>query len=311
MKKTKQKAATKTAKSNKKKWIFLGVGVAAVGALSYFGWTYFKSRKEETETPVNALPDFSAHLPPKPANTSTYTPPKTTTYSTASSTQTSSGFPLKKGSRGEKVKQLQLALIAAHGKSILPTYGADGDFGTETVNALKKLSLPLIIDETTFNVLVKTASVNPADLAKKLYDATQSKSFTSATTLLKTIKSTADYSAVSEAFKKYNINGVSQTLVNGMLNTFTTESQKQELRLIFAGMGLKYNGEKWTLSGFGAEQLLITRIPTRIWVNPRESVAVPKKMVLGRLIESRSNHTLFENEGQYFIVESSHVDFYR
>ena len=42
-------------------------------------------------------------------------------------------FPLKKGSKGELVKQLQLAL----GVDKLPRFGADGDFGTETLNALK------------------------------------------------------------------------------------------------------------------------------------------------------------------------------
>jgi hypothetical protein len=44
-----------------------------------------------------------------------------------------STFPLKKGSKGALVKKLQLAL----GVDKLPKFGADGDFGTETLNALK------------------------------------------------------------------------------------------------------------------------------------------------------------------------------
>ena len=44
-----------------------------------------------------------------------------------------STFPLKKGSKGALVKNLQLAL----GVDKLPKFGADGDFGTETLNALK------------------------------------------------------------------------------------------------------------------------------------------------------------------------------
>jgi hypothetical protein len=47
---------------------------------------------------------------------------------------TTSGFPLKKGSKGSLVQRLQLAL----GKDKLPKFGIDGDFGTETLNALKK-----------------------------------------------------------------------------------------------------------------------------------------------------------------------------
>jgi hypothetical protein len=57
-----------------------------------------------------------------------------TTSGGGSSTNTpSTEFPLKKGSKGALVKRLQLAL----GKDKLPKFGADGDFGTETQNAVK------------------------------------------------------------------------------------------------------------------------------------------------------------------------------
>jgi len=46
---------------------------------------------------------------------------------------TQAEFPLKKGSKGALVQRLQLAL----GKDKLPKFGADGDFGTETQNAVK------------------------------------------------------------------------------------------------------------------------------------------------------------------------------
>src|SRR3954471_13371467 len=117
MKKGKQKAGKRT---SRRKWIFLGVGVAAAGALSYFGWTYYNSKKQEAESEAAQLPDFSAYLPPKPAS-NPYTAPKATTTQSA----TADAFPLKKGSKGDKVKKLQEALIAANGKSILPKYGAD------------------------------------------------------------------------------------------------------------------------------------------------------------------------------------------
>ena len=50
----------------------------------------------------------------------------------------SSGFPLKKGSKGAKVKELQIYLLRIDAKS-LPKFGADGDFGSETESALKKI----------------------------------------------------------------------------------------------------------------------------------------------------------------------------
>jgi hypothetical protein len=56
------------------------------------------------------------------------------TSSGGGSTNTpSTEFPLKKGSKGALVTRLQLAL----GKDKLPKFGADGDFGTETQNAVK------------------------------------------------------------------------------------------------------------------------------------------------------------------------------
>jgi hypothetical protein len=47
-------------------------------------------------------------------------------------------FPLKKGSFGEKVKELQRALLK-YDSNALPNYGVDGDFGSETENALFRI----------------------------------------------------------------------------------------------------------------------------------------------------------------------------
>lgn len=47
-------------------------------------------------------------------------------------------FPLKRGSRGELVRKLQVAILAYDAK-LLPKFGADGDFGSETENAVLKI----------------------------------------------------------------------------------------------------------------------------------------------------------------------------
>lgn len=47
-------------------------------------------------------------------------------------------FPLKKGSTGQKVTELQQAILAVSPNS-LPKYGADGDYGSETESAVKAL----------------------------------------------------------------------------------------------------------------------------------------------------------------------------
>jgi hypothetical protein len=46
-------------------------------------------------------------------------------------------FPIKKGSKGEKVRELQTILVGINPSS-LPKYGVDGDFGSETESALFK-----------------------------------------------------------------------------------------------------------------------------------------------------------------------------
>lgn len=289
----------KPKKSNGKKWLLIGLGVAATGALSYFGWQYWKKKKEESSTPENDAPDFST------ADTSSYTPrPK-------AAPQRNDDFPLKKGSKGENVRALQQALISKLGKDALGKAGADGDFGSKTEAALKKAGLPIAIDETTFNVLTKGSSPDPTATATQFYAAATKKDFAKTISLLKTLRNTSDYKMVSDEFVNYRIGGVRQTLVNGLLNSFSDEKQKQAIRLAFSNMGLKYDGSKWSLSGIDEANILITLRPTRVWKSPKESVSVPANMVLGKEVAKRGNYTLFQNHNQYFLVQSPNVGYYR
>ena len=50
---------------------------------------------------------------------------------------TSQDFPIKKGSKGDKVKEIQQILVSIDANA-LPKYGIDGDFGSETESALFK-----------------------------------------------------------------------------------------------------------------------------------------------------------------------------
>lgn len=54
-------------------------------------------------------------------------------------------FPMKKGSRGAKVKELQQAILS-YDSSLLPKFKDDSDFGTETENAVLKLLNKKTID---------------------------------------------------------------------------------------------------------------------------------------------------------------------
>ncbi|MCC7303468.1 MAG: hypothetical protein IT233_12585 [Bacteroidia bacterium] len=298
-------------KRNFKKAILIGLGVAVTAVGGFFGWKAITKKKQEpTDQEDETL-----------APQTTFTPTKTSSQSQSSYVPTppvkKDDFPLKKGSKGERVKTLQLALIAKHGKTILPKYGADGDFGSEVQAALTKLNLPIVVDESTFTVLTQIPTEDPATLAKKLYEAATAKSFSSALDSLKKIKSTSEYSAVSDKFKEYRISsGVRKTLVTGMLDTFKSASEQDAIRLEFLRMGLKYDGAKWsipTLSGNDQGKFLITVEPAElIDLKAKIKVKVPVKTVVGHFIASKNNYTLFKTleKNKKLIVKSKSVIFY-
>ena len=313
------------------------LAVGAAGVLGYFGWEYYKKKKGtgSAYTPnssANYLPsadtghksksnssDTTKHttkkkifkpLPAHDNSGSSYSESDSTGHSNSSEGETSSDFPLKKGSKGSKVQKMQQALISKYGSSILPKYGADGDFGSETAKALKKEGLPAIINESAYNVIVGggsgSTSGNTATIAEGLHNAAQSDNFNTALNLLKKIDSKEGYEQVNTAFEDYRLGGVRQTLVNGMMNTFTNDDQKQKIRYEFLRMGLQYDGNKWSLSGFDGLSV-VTKIPTTVWINATETVKVPAKMVLGNQVGKRLDFTLFENNGKYFLVKTAAV----
>jgi len=318
--KTKNKSKSKTkasSKQQKKKIIVASLAVGAAGILGYFGWQYLKKKKEakkngDLDEVLKTNNVTSAVYNPEPV----YSKPKSVTkpavtntaYTTSASIIDKNAFPLKKGSKGSNVRLLQAALIVKHGKTILPRYGADGDFGTETLNALKKIGLPTTVTESTFNVLVQETKIDPSALGKDLYNATLSKNFSKAIALLRQIQTTEDYKTASETFKLNRINNVRQTIVNGLLNTFTTDTQKQQIKFEFLRMGLQFDGNKWSLSGFDGRPI-VTEESTTVWINAMEGVKVPAKMVLGNEVSRRLDYTLFENNGKYFLVNTKSVNY--
>jgi len=79
------------------------------------------------------------YLMPKKDKSPPAPPPKKdeTNTTTTTTTPVSTAFPLKKGSRGSLVRQVQTLLIKLDSKN-LPKFGADGSFGSETEAALQK-----------------------------------------------------------------------------------------------------------------------------------------------------------------------------
>lgn len=333
MKETRNKKQNTTDKNKKLKQILLvGVGLTATGVASYFGWQYLKKAKEQGKKPSSFEPQADPIPEYKPTNT--YTPPPSnnntyTDYGSGKDTnkvkdiadnvynvynsipkKDKTAFPLKKGSKGDKVRQLQQALIAQHGASILPKYGADGDFGSEMANALKKLNYPTKVTESLFNVITSSKGANTNSLAKQLVKALSQHDFPKVISLLQQIKSVSEYTTTSDEFKTMRVNGgVRQTLVNGCLNAFLDSKQKQTIRMEFLRMGLKFDGKKWTLSGLDetAFEQLITIRPTNVWIDAFNHTQVQRNTILGRPLAKRLDLILFENNGQHFMVRAGDV----
>jgi len=308
--------------------------IGALGVLGYLGWRYVRGRRSKNNTNLDELllkplpggtsqPGGST-IPPLqmdplpggfPIPDATMTPPVSDSKggSRKRAGSTREGFPLRRGSKGDNVRILQEALIRKYGANILPKYGADGSFGAEMVAALRKLKMPGTISETFFNVLTQSTGSNSAStgtdlsaLSGKLYNATMRRDFATVLSLLGNIKSSADYTTVSNGFQQYRINGVRQTLVNGLLNVFSADSQKQQLRLAFATIGLQYDGNRWAISGLNGPPI-ITVIPTKIWVTPTMAVDVPARMLLGQEVARRLQYVLFANGGRHFLVHQNSI----
>ena len=235
----------------------------------------------------------------------------------------SSGFPLRVGSQGSLVKQLQQALLAKYGDSLLPKYGADGSFGTETVTALKSKGLPTVINQTTFNQLVSDSPAlpvntqdskaelhpsiqQPIDIAKNLWLQANNKNLEGILTELQKINTVKDYVVTNALFKTLYLRGVRQTIVNACLSSFPDEASKQQIRNELLRIGLKNNNNKWSLSGLQDE--IITNRVTSIHSLDGLSLAVPANTLLGTFLGSNDDVTAFSSmDNETLYVPTNHI----
>jgi hypothetical protein len=301
--------------NNKRKTILIGLGVLGTGVAGFFGWHYWSNKKKAKQEEENSTQSDSTNFNIPAPKQNNYLPPKTTPKTTPSRNDE---FPLQKGSKGAKVKALQEALISKYGKSIMPKYGADGDFGSELTNALKKLNISESIDESTYNVLTQGNIIEPTTISKKLHDSATAKNISQVVSTMKGMKNTDDYSAVSNDFKaNYLINGVHQTLVNGMLNSFSDEKQKQQIRLEFLRMGLKYDGKKWALAGLGdiptGKEIISTEKTTAYTAKGNGRIIIPENIVLGKKEFTLNGWVYFYpfKSMTLFKVKKEHIKIYK
>jgi hypothetical protein len=245
----------------------------------------------------------------------------------------------KYGADGSWGKEMDTALVSKGMKTNIDqtTYTdyITGNFGSNaSANSTPKTTASTFTsDLKTF--LVPTWIVDPkVALGYKLFDAAKAKNLTATLGFLKSLNSVTDYTSASKGFQLrpwkaevsttwYGAPTVSAarfTLVNGLLNAFTSQSDKHQLRAEFRRMGLKESVKNsdpaaydstWSLSGLGkAHRNIRTTMKALISDGFNVRVEVPARTILGQWLSSGNGFTRFRTvDGRDMYVRSNAVTF--
>jgi hypothetical protein len=288
------------------KAFFYGIGALAVGGAIYYTAKTILQKKEDPDA-----------LEPETAAVTTIK--KSAKKLPAGNDE----FPLKYGSMGLRVRQLQTALQRILGEAVMSQYTkVDGDFRDGTEGALKAAKLPTVIDETTFNrltagVLVPTLA-NPQQIGTKLYEAAKEKNFDAVIAHLRMLNSVADYSAANNSFKGLQLFSVAKSIVTYLLDDAfaSNAASKEALRTEFLRIGLKSSASdpihqegKWSLSGIRRFKDLITLVDTYVVFGDKH-IPVTKNTILGEETAISNGMTYFKAIDQKeYAAPTAHIKY--
>lgn len=302
-----KKASNKSSVNGKKVFIY-ALALGAVGGAVYLTHEYLKRKKNIEKRPDDASDNSDTII----INNTLPASYRTSSTSTSSGSSSRDSFPLKRGSRGQRVLQLQQALASILGASVMNANGGvDGVFGAGTSNALKQAGYSEVINETLFNTIIEraglrtgagTSAYDPKTLARDLYKSAQVKNLEDVLVLLKRIRSASEYSSVSEHYKKLGF--ISRTVVTDLLDYAfkTNEGAKQLIRNEFLRMGLKVDASgKWSvptaqagLSGRLYKDLITLR-DTLVIDSRSNRIPVRKNTILGEEFKIANGMTWFRS----------------
>lgn len=315
-----------------KKYVLIGIG--AVTGIALAGFFIYRHSQQNAITEDSGEDELDNALKTTDNSHSVPQQPQVTNSSGSSSYQTTdSTFPLRAGSRGKLVVELQNALIRAYCKSALPKYGADGSWGKEVTKALIDHQHPTVITEADLTkiknlpacggggildttkpptpVSIVVTAANAGATATALYAAIKANSFSTVVPLLQRMKSPADYKLVGDLFKQIPWDGLRRfTLVTAVFTTFIGADQKKTLTDIFKGIGLKLDPKtgNWSnpLSGINAN--VETTEATVIWDGNGVELEVPAHTLLGEKLSQEMDIIRFRTaDGWDMYVLAEHV----
>lgn len=262
----KSKAEQERQAKLRQRYIIYGIGAGAVLGGGYLLFNYLQDRKLMNQgnglTVNNIVPTLS---PIRSTGIPAPTIPSLPRI----------GFPLRKGSRGNLVKELQSGLLRLGGSaasairstSIRPDGTPDGVFGNGTERALRAAGFATVINEATFNQITRDSSAGSSSssdssgatsskqIADELIAGANSSNLFGVLNALKKMSNTADYLSVKSHIANRRVKGVRvSSPVTALLSVAfkSNEAAKVKIRAEFRRMGLKQNSRGiWTLSGLG------------------------------------------------------------
>lgn len=296
-KKPKSKPTAQTKSMGKKRGVkpakvfIYALALAALGGGGYLVYDRVKRKKavEQNQLPSDNNSDTIIINNSLPTSISSFT--------SKMLSSASDSFPLKRGSKGTRVTALQQAL-----SKTTPSILIDGQFGPQTAAALKNAGYPEIVEEALFDKITggskNTVQVvfNPSSLALILYSAAQSKNISQVLSVLKQLKSVAEYSAVNEYYKKQGF--ISKTIVNDLLEYAfkSNEASKVQIRNEFLRIGLKVSSTgTWSLQGLRLYKDLITIRETVVTDSRNNRIPVRRNTILGDELEVANGMTWFKS----------------
>jgi peptidoglycan hydrolase-like protein with peptidoglycan-binding domain len=273
-----------------------GLALAALGGGGYLLYNRVRRNKNANDE-TSSIADTEYIPGDSPSGNPTTATASVSKTKTLLPSKSNDDFPLKKGSKGSRVVQLQQALIKK-GAAIK----ADGKFGAATASALKAAGYSESIDATGFSQITGQSPAivqvvfNPGELARKLFNAANQKKDQDVLSMLKQINSVSEYSTVNEYYKKLSI--ISKTIVTHLLDyAFKDNAVTQTLiRKEFIRIGLKVDDAGvWSLQGIELYKDLITIRPTIVIDAWNNRIPVKGNTILGDEVRITNGMTWFRS----------------
>jgi hypothetical protein len=240
-------------------------------------------------------------------------------------------FPLKYGSKGTTVRDLQTALNKHYGTKI----DVDGDWGDQTRDALKAKGLPTTIDVQALAKITagtygkkadsgsnkkdekkddKKPSVSHAQIALDLERALEINDINGTIRALSKIKGIMNYIKVNEKFKNRNVGNYNKATIPTALNrVFPEDPERKRYRSQLYTIGLKWKNDKWALAGFSGTPSgrLITIERAKVWNATGKFMVVPRSTIIGTFISARNGLTEFQTlDGKQLYINTTQIKYH-